>query len=156
MTIADKLRAKLPNMSADCMRLNAGIACGATAEKGAVAFVMTPMPVAAKKRIRQSAKGPNKTERAFFAWLHATFQQHLHHEQAVTFQIANGCRYTPDAVSFSSLTGKMFAWEVKGFMRDDAAVKLKVAARMFPCVTFRLATKRRGGIDGWSIEDVLP
>lgn len=38
--------------------------------------------------------------------------------------------------------------------RDDAAVKLKVAARTFPWIAFHLVTKRKGG--GWDIQAVLP
>jgi hypothetical protein len=34
--------------------------------------------------------------------------------------------------------------ETKGFRRDDAMVKLKVAARLFPCFQFVLATRVRG------------
>ncbi len=37
--------------------------------------------------------------------------------------------------------------EVKGFMRDDAAVKLKVAAKMHPWWTFRLVKKSKKGWD---------
>jgi hypothetical protein len=40
-------------------------------------------------------------------------------------------------------------------MRDDAAVKIKVAATAFPWITFHLVTKLPGGgAAGWSISEV--
>src|SRR5689334_10683941 len=48
-----------------------------------------------------------------------------------TFKLADDTRYTPDfAVWLNDLTLRFD--ETKGFMRDDARVKLKVAASMFP------------------------
>lgn len=114
------------------------------------------MPDTAKKRLRQKS-GPklNKLEAAFMAHLHATMTNHHHFAQSITFLIANGVRFTPDAVSISNLTGKWIAWETKGpVMRDDAAVKLKVAASVYPMITFRLVTKVKGG--GWDVQEILP
>jgi len=45
------------------------------------------------------------------------------------------------------------AYEVKGFMRDDAAVKLKVAASLYPWIKFHLVTRKKGE---WIIQEVLP
>jgi len=42
--------------------------------------------------------------------------------------------------------------ETKGFMRDDAAVKLKVAASMFPFWNFKLVKWDRK--KGWDIKEV--
>jgi hypothetical protein len=67
--------------------------------------------------------------------------------EAVTLKLADDTRYTPDfAVMLTNGTIEMH--EVKGFMRDDARVKLRVAARLFPFV-FRLARKTK---DGWTEE----
>jgi hypothetical protein len=43
-------------------------------------------------------------------------------------------------------------WEVKGHWEDDARVKIKVAAELFPFVfrAFKPKAKRDGG--GWSME----
>lgn len=115
-------------------------------------------------RLRQNGKGPNKTEAAFEAHLRASpvgeGREIL--VQAVTLLIANGCRYTPDLFLTPSWRGHKnlvtpIAYEVKGYMREDAAVKIKVAARAYPWILFRLVTKRRkkaGG--GWSVQDILP
>lgn len=43
--------------------------------------------------------------------------------------------------------------EVKGFMRDDAAVKLKVAASQYPHIRFLLVTRAQGET-GWTITQV--
>ncbi len=93
----------------------------------------------------------NKTE--------AAYEQHLEVRkkvgevlwygfEAITFKLAHDCRYTPDfAVMLSS--GVIECHELKGtttlqrasgarvkapFFRDDAKVKLKVAASIFPFV----------------------
>jgi hypothetical protein len=113
-----------------------------------------------KNRIRQNSAGLNKTEAAFEQWLkdHTTAPIL---SQKVTLSIANGCRYTVDFVVVhehaSSLVSNSFvelhAYEVKGFMRDDAAVKLKVAASLYPWIKFHLVSKRKGG--GWDVQEVL-
>lgn len=41
--------------------------------------------------------------------------------------------------------------EVKGFWRDDARVKIKVAARMFPHFRFRAVTREKGD---WVYEEI--
>lgn len=110
-------------------------------------------PKPAKPRIRQQAgDGLNKTERAFLGHLKRQDGGARIYPQAITLKLANGCRYTPDFVATNEFS--ISAYEVKGFMRDDAAVKLKVAAHAYPWITFHLATKRKGG--GWDVQKVLP
>jgi hypothetical protein len=115
---------------------------------------------AEKKRIRQSSKGLNRTEQEFHDYINND-EDDLDpiHTQSVTLLLANGVRYTPDFIAISGCNGELSvrAYEVKGYMRDDAAVKIKVAARLYNWITFYIATKRakkNGG--GWSIEVVLP
>lgn len=63
--------------------------------------------------------------------------------ERLTFKLADDCRYTPDFV-VQLAGGEIECHEVKGtFIRDDAKVKLKVAATMFPFV-FRLCIKLAG------------
>lgn len=117
-----------------------------------------------KPRLRQDRKGPNKTEAEFEAWLKAEWKGAAFiHAQGFTLTLANGVRYTPDFVvviwreELVTDGSQVMAFETKGFMRDDAAVKVKVAARLFPWIKFHLVTKKRkkdGG--GWAIEEVLP
>lgn len=104
-----------------------------------------PAPVV-KPMLRQSAAPKlNKTEAAWGDWLRAAFPSCAIHEQSVTLRLANGCRYTPDfAVLDASGPGAVSIYEVKGFMRDDAAVKIKVAAAQFPAWAFWLVWRKAG------------
>ena len=47
--------------------------------------------------------------------------------------------------------GHLEMHEVKGFMHDDANVKLKVAAASYP-FTFKLVRKAKGG--GWTVTEI--
>lgn len=65
--------------------------------------------------------------------------------EAMTLKLADGCRYTPDflvclADGKDGADGTLELHETKGFMRDDAQVKLRVCAEMYP---FRLRLVRR-------------
>lgn len=65
-------------------------------EEVTVAIPLGPLATAGKPRLRQSTKGPNKTEAAFAAHVRACYPGSLIFEQAVTLVLANGLRYTPD------------------------------------------------------------
>jgi hypothetical protein len=73
----------------------------------------------------------------------------------MTLKLANGVRYTPDfIVALSPVVqeiAQVLAFETKGFLRDDAGVKIKVAAQQWPWIAFHLVTKRKGG---WDVERV--
>ena len=87
----------------------------------------------------------NKTEREFLSRLRNDVYGHMQHIgiQSLTLQLGFDCRYTPDF--WTRMQGGDFRlWEVKGFMRDDARVKLHAAARMFPFWTFVLVQKVKG------------
>lgn len=97
----------------------------------------------------------NKTERAYLGYIETlkkVGQFQWIGVQSTTFKLADDCRYTPDFITLE-LDGKVTAREVKGFFRDDAKVKIKVAARMFPWVQFVLVRKIKGG---WHHEPVKP
>lgn len=51
--------------------------------------------------------------------------------EGVTLKLADDTRYTPDFVVMLA-DGSMECHETKGFWRDDALVKIKVAAATFP------------------------
>lgn len=71
--------------------------------------------------------------------------------EGLTFKLADNTRYTPDfAVMMAD--GQIALHEVKGFWRDDARVKIKVASEMFPFkfIAVKAKTKKSGG--GWEIE----
>lgn len=78
----------------------------------------------------------NKTERRFLDYLRSQ-NYRIVHIQSITLKIGDDCRYTPDFISITPFSAQI-AWEVKGFFRDDAKVKLKVAARMYPWIVFKL------------------
>lgn len=98
---------------------------------------------------RAPVDGMNKLERAFWERLKNEFGE-LAYREGLTFRLAGRTRYTPDFVVIEKLG--VTAYEVKGFMRDDASVKLKVAASMFPLFSFVLVT--RPNINRWECRHV--
>jgi hypothetical protein len=96
----------------------------------------------------------NKTESAFALWLEAMKRNGEIQDwkfEAVTFKLADGCRYTPDfmvvrrnksteynpVVNFAEVKG--------GFIRDDAMIKFKVAREQFWWAEFEMWQLKRGG-----------
>lgn len=72
--------------------------------------------------------------------------------EGIKLRLADNTFYTPDfAVMLSS--GEMEAHEVKGFWRDDARAKIKIAADQYPFrfIAVQARTKKAGG--GWQIEE---
>lgn len=62
--------------------------------------------------------------------------------EPITLRLAKKTSYTPDFVAIDKM-GAVVIYEVKGFMRDDAMVKLKVAADLFPWCVFVLAKAKK-------------
>lgn len=71
--------------------------------------------------------------------------------QPFGLKLADNCRYHPDFVTLAN--GQLTAFETKGFMRDDALVKLKMAARLFPFIRFVLVTREK---QNWVEKEVRP
>lgn len=92
----------------------------------------------------------NKTEREFFVQLRRLHPGCRIGVQDLTFKLAHDCRYTPDFTLWDD-DGRLTVWEVKGFWRDDAKVKIKVAARLFPHVRFIVVRK---AAHSWGAEGV--
>lgn len=138
----EQLRQRFPRASEDFIRANASNLDARTVPEA---------PKAVMHRLRQRS-GPklNKTEQAFLEYLNARYDPKDIRAQAVTLVIGNGVRYTVD---FTNLRAGL-AWETKGHMRDDAAVKLKVAAAQYPEIKFHLVTRAKGA--GWAIQEILP
>lgn len=95
----------------------------------------------------------NKIETEFREILRRENQNGWLVEQSITFKLANGVRYTPDFVTYSAFTGEFNGYEVKGFMRDDAGVKLKMAAKEYPWFRWILVWKQKGN---WKRQVILP
>lgn len=70
--------------------------------------------------------------------------------EPVKLRLAGNTFYSPDFLVVTS-AGEVELHEVKGFWREDARVKIKVAAQAFPMFRFVAASKRRKS-DPWSIE----
>jgi hypothetical protein len=72
--------------------------------------------------------------------------------EGLKFRLADSTFYTPDfAVMLSDMT--LECHEVNGFWTDDARVKIKVAASLYPIKfkAVRARAKREGG--GWAVEE---
>lgn len=95
----------------------------------------------------------NKSEAAYAAHLDAlkSVGQILWYRfEGMKFRLADNTFYTPDfAVIVAS--GALELHEFKGFMEEDANVKIKTAATQYPFV-FRLIRKAKGG--DWDIREV--
>lgn len=123
--------------------------------KPAAQATVRPDPKAAMyAKGRLKAGEMNATEQAY----HQHLAQRLHAGEIVwfkfegmTFKLADDTRYTPDfAVMLAD--GQIEIHEVKGFWTDDARVKIKVAAALFPFefIAIKKKTKKDGG--GWEKE----
>lgn len=71
--------------------------------------------------------------------------------EAITLKLGDDCRYTPDFFVVTD-TGEAELHEVKGFWRDDAKVKAKVCARLYP---FRVVVVRYIK-KAWDREEISP
>ena len=71
--------------------------------------------------------------------------------EGMKFRLADNTFYTPDFAVMRS-DGHLEMHEVKGYWHDDARVKIKVAAEMYPVEFLAVRKKtRREGL-GWKIE----
>lgn len=107
---------------------------------GDLAFVPKPSTDEAKL---------NKTERAYLAHLRAIYPAEIG-IQNVTLKLADDCRLTAD-FNYINALGRWVFVDVKGFQREDALIKMKVAARCFPQIDF-VIVKKNG--KGWEIMPV--
>ena len=114
--------------------------------------------------IRQQ-HGPalNKLEDDFHRHLTSTFKPlgDTILVQPVALLLGNGVRYTPDFLRVANFVAgsrsvTLDAYEVKGpRFWDDARVKIKVAASLYPWIRFVLVT-RKGRTAPWVFTEVLP
>lgn len=72
--------------------------------------------------------------------------------EGIKLRLADGTFYTPDFAVMRA-DGTLECHEVKGFWHDDARVKIKVAADMYPFrfIAVKAMAKRDGG--GWVVEE---
>ncbi len=96
----------------------------------------------------------NKTEQQYADYLES--QKHLklilwYKFEGIKFRLADNTFYTPDfAVMLPN--GMIEIHEVKGFWQEDARVKIKIAADLYPFQfkAIKKQAQKHGG--GWSIE----
>jgi len=106
-------------------------------------------PVKAKGALKP--RKMNKTEREYGCMLEARGDVAWCEFEGVTLRLGDDCRYTPDFILMLR-DGTMECHETKGFMRDDALVKIKVAAARYP-FKFVLVRKTKGE---WSMTEIRP
>lgn len=94
----------------------------------------------------------NKTEKAFLEYLRHTAQVKCLHIMAITLKLAFDCRLTPD-FSYYSEGGQLTFIDVKGWQREDALIKMKVAARTFPEWRFVIVKRIKRE---WKFEEIKP
>jgi hypothetical protein len=111
-----------------------------------------PPAVAGRDALGRLPRGTmNKTEAAYAA--HLELLKHAGEIvwwkfEPMKFRLADATFFTPDFVVLMN-DGFLDVKEVKGFMEDDANVKIKVAASLYP-FRFYVVRKKQGG--GWSEE----
>lgn len=104
-----------------------------------------------------------KREDGYASKLEARYAQHLElllragelswwAYEPLSLQIAKGARYRPDFIVIEA-SGAISARETKGFMREAAQVRLRVAARAFPWLRFVLVRSEGGA---WVEEEIRP
>jgi hypothetical protein len=72
--------------------------------------------------------------------------------EGIKFRLANNTFYTPDFNVMRS-DGSLEIHETKGFWRDDARVKIKVAASMYPMRFIGITGKSKAKGGGWEVEE---
>ena len=93
----------------------------------------------------------NKWEERHALWLDSQIKAGLIrwvNYEPLKLRLADKTYYTPDFIVVTK-TGRVEAHEVKGHWRDDARVKIKVAAEHFRWITFRVFGQE-GEIESWN------
>lgn len=104
---------------------------------------------------RLPAGAMNKTEAAYaqeLEILRRAGEVAWYRFEGLKLRLADNTFYTPDFAVMKA-NGLMECHEVKGYWADDARVKIKVAAEMYPFrfIAIKARAKRDGG--GWEVEE---
>jgi len=105
-----------------------------------------PLSEAEPKAKSMAHDGMNKTEERFAAELDAMQREGAIVEwkfEAIRLKLAHRTTYTPDFF-IRYADGRLRFVEIKGFLRDDAAVKFKLAREAYPWAVFSML-RRVGG-----------
>lgn len=123
----------------------------ASAQSGAAVTASTPKErLQALGRLKTGER--NKTEAEYEELLKADPTVVWFMFEGIKLRLADNTTYTPDFFLMRR-SGLLEAHEVKGHWQDDARVKIKVAASMFPIkfVAVQKIPKKQGG--GWKSEE---
>lgn len=112
--------------------------------------VHAPPSETQRLKIHLDNLGLNKTERARLEHLiRCGLEVGIHN---ITLKLGDDCRFTTDLNYWEG--NRLIMEDVKGHQRDDALVKIKVAARMYAKLAeFRIV--KREGI-GWKVTVIKP
>lgn len=91
----------------------------------------------------------NKTESAYALSLQSNPDVTWFKFEGLKLRLADKTFYTPDFFVMRT-SGELEVHEVKGFWEDDARVKIKVAAELYPFRFFAIKAKR----GEWEIEEI--
>lgn len=96
----------------------------------------------------------NKTEAAYAAHLDRRIGSEIawYKFEGLKFRLADNTFYTPD-FAVMLMDGQLQAHEVKGFWTDDARVKIKIAADMYPIQFMAFKPKAKKDGSGWAKEE---
>ena len=100
----------------------------------------------------------NKLEADYASYLELqVFNKNVHdyEYEAVTLRLAKGSRYTPDFMVIKA-DGLVEFHETKGFWREAARVRIKVAADRFPWFRFVAIQRGKKGGPQWVTEEFGP
>jgi hypothetical protein len=115
-----------------------------------------PQPPPAVPRPRAGEDGLNKTERRFRDRLQGSLEARRirrYLREPLKFRLGGRCWYCPDYLVLGDPHRPAPACcEVKGWLREDAAVKIKVAAHMYPEFRWLLIYYERK--QGWQVHEV--
>jgi hypothetical protein len=111
------------------------------------------MPIKANFTLSKSTDESklNKTEARYLAYLRLLKYPWIG-IQNMTLKLADDTRLTPDFVILD-VDGSLVAIDVKGFQREDALIKMKVAARQFTWMKFKIVSLEKGE---WIVREVKP
>ncbi|MCL7941202.1 DUF1064 domain-containing protein [Halomonas sp. ATCH28] len=96
----------------------------------------------------------NQTEAAYeadLAFMKSAGDVAWYRFEGLKLRLADSTFYTPDFAVMRS-DGVMECHEVKGFWRDDARAKIKIAAEMYPFRFLSVKKRRKKDGGGWDVE----
>jgi hypothetical protein len=116
----------------------------------------TPFPALNKAKGKHKPGVMNKIEAAYdahLASLEAAGEIAWRKFEGITLKLAPDTRYTPDFFVMMP-DGFLECHEVKGFWQEDAKIKIKVAAAMFPFRFKSIMAKPKKDGGGWKVEEI--